>query len=46
MFDHVLVNDQLDRVVAEISLCIEGKANKINESYGVTESLKSFFETD
>jgi len=46
MFDHVLVNDQLDKVVSEISLCIEGKANKINASKGVTESLKSFFETN
>ena len=46
MFDHVFVNDQLDKVVSEISLCIEGKANKINESKGVTESLKSFFETN
>ena len=46
MFDHVLVNDQLDRVVSEISLCIEGKANKIDESRGVSESIKSFFETN
>ena len=46
MFDHVLVNDQLDKVVSDISLCIEGKADKINESRGVTESLKSFFETN
>ena len=46
MFDHVLVNDQLDKVVSEISLCIDGKANKINDSMGVTESLKSFFETN
>ena len=46
MFDHVLVNDQLDKVVSEISLCVEGKANKKYESKGVTESLKSFFETN
>ena len=46
MFDHVLVNDQLDKVVSEISLCIEGKANKINDSKGVVEALKSFFETN
>ena len=46
MFDHVLVNDQLDKVVSEISLCIEGKANKINDSMGVAESLKSFYETN
>ena len=45
-FDHVLVNDQLDKVVTEISLCIEGKANKINQSKKVAESLKSFFETN
>jgi len=45
-FDHVLVNDQLDKVVSKISLCIEGKADKINGSEGVTESLKSFFETN
>ena len=31
-FDHVLVNDQLEKVVTEIALCIEGKANKINQS--------------
>ena len=45
-FDHVFVNDQLDKVVTEIALCIEGKANKINQSNKVTESLKSFFETN
>ena len=45
-FDHVLVNDQLDKVVTEIALCIEGKANKINQSKKVVESLKSFFETN
>ena len=45
-FDHVLVNDQLERVVTEIALCIEGKANKINQSKKVAESLKSFFETN
>ena len=45
-FDHVLVNDQLDKVVIEIALCIEGKANKINQSKKVAESLKSFFETN
>ena len=45
-FDHVLVNDQLDKVVTEIALCIEGKANKINQSKKVAESLKSFFETN
>ena len=45
-FDHVLVNDQLDKVVTEIALCIEGKDNKINQSKKVTESLKSFFETN
>jgi len=45
-FDHVLVNDQLDKVVTEIVLCIEGKANKINQSKRVAESLKSFFETN
>ena len=45
-FDHVLVNDQLDKVVTEIALCIEGKANKINQSKRVAESLKSFFETN
>ena len=45
-FDHVLVNDQLEKVVTEIGLCIEGKANKINQSKKVAESLKSFFETN
>ena len=45
-FDLVLVNDQLDKVVTEIALCIEGKANKINQSKKVAESLKSFFETN
>ena len=45
-FDHVLINDQLDKVVTEIALCIEGKANKINQSKKVAESLKSFFETN
>jgi len=45
-FDHVLVNDQLEKVVTEIALCIEGKANKINQSKRVDESLKSFFETN
>tara|TARA_Y100000591_G_scaffold208870_1_gene180940 strand:+ start:279 stop:902 length:624 start_codon:yes stop_codon:yes gene_type:complete len=45
-FDHVLVNDQLDKVVTEIALCIEGKDNKINQSKKVAESLKSFFETN
>lgn len=45
-FDHVLVNDQLDKVVTDIALCIEGKANKINQSKKVAESLKSFFETN
>ena len=45
-FDHVLVNDRLDKVVREIALCIEGKANKINQSKKVAESLKSFFETN
>ena len=45
-FDHVLVNDQLDKVVTEIALCIEGKTNKINQSKKVAESLKSFFETN
>ena len=45
-FDHVLVNDQLDEVVTEIALCIEGKTNKINQSKKVAESLKSFFETN
>jgi len=45
-FDHVLVNDQLDRVVDEIALYIEGKANKINQSKEVAESLKTFFETN
>ncbi len=45
-FDHVLVNDQLDKVVTEITLCIEGKANKINQSKKVADSLKSFFETN
>ena len=45
-FDHVLVNDQLDKVVTEIALCIEGKADKINQSKKVAESLESFFETN
>ena len=45
-FDHVLVNDQLEKVVTEIGLCIEGKANKIKQSKKVAESLKSFFETN
>ena len=45
-FDHVLVNDQLDKAVTEIALCIEGKAHKINQSKKVAESLKSFFETN
>ena len=45
-FDLVLINDQLDKVVTEIALCIEGKANKINQSKKVAESLKSFFETN
>ena len=45
-FDHVLVNDQLEKVVTEIALCIEGKENKINQSKKVAESLKSFFETN
>ena len=40
MFDHVLVNDQLDKVVTEIALCIDGKANEINQSKKVAESLK------
>ena len=46
MFDYVLVNDQLDKVVSEIALCIDGKANKINASVEVAESLKSFLETN
>ena len=46
MFDYVLVNDQLDKVVAEVALCIEGKTDEICESMEVTESLKSFFETN
>tara|TARA_Y100001970_G_scaffold159224_1_gene194770 strand:+ start:4601 stop:5224 length:624 start_codon:yes stop_codon:yes gene_type:complete len=45
-FDHVLVNDQLGKVVTEITLCIDGMANKINQSKKVAESLKSFFETN
>ena len=45
-FDHVFVNDKLDKVVTEIALCIEGKANNTNQSNNVTESLKSFFETN
>ena len=45
-FEHVLVNDQLEKVVTEIALCIEGNANKINQSKRVAESLKSFFETN
>ena len=45
-FDHVLVNDQLEKVVTDIALCIECKANKINQSKKVAESLKSFFETN
>ena len=46
MFDHVLVNDQLGKVVSEIALCIEGKANKINQSMEVAKSLESFLETN
>lgn len=46
MFDYVLVNDQLDKVVTEVALCIEGKTDKIFESMEVTASLKSFFETN
>ena len=45
-FDHVLVNDQLDRVVDEIALYIKGESNKINQSKEVAESLKTFFETN
>jgi len=45
-FDHVLVNDQLDRVVNEIALYIEGESNKTNQSKEVAESLKTFFETN
>ena len=45
-FDHVLVNDQLDRVVDEIALFIKGESNKINQSKEVAESLKTFFETN
>lgn len=45
-FDHVLVNDQLDRVVNEIALYIKGKAKKISQSKEVAESLKTFYETN
>ena len=45
-FDHVLVNDQLDRVVDEIALYIKGKAKKISQSKEVAESLKTFYETN
>ena len=45
-FDHVLVNDQLDRVVDEIALFIKGESNEINQSKEVAESLKTFFETN
>ena len=45
-FDHVLVNDQLDRVVDEIAHYIKGESNKINQSKEVAESLKTFFETN
>ena len=45
-FDHVLVNNQLDRVVDEIALYIKGESNKINQSKEVAESLKTFFETN
>ena len=45
-FDHVLVNDQLDRVVDEIADYIKGESNKINQSKEVAESLKTFFETN
>tara|TARA_Y100001970_G_scaffold284321_1_gene401426 strand:- start:4278 stop:4901 length:624 start_codon:yes stop_codon:yes gene_type:complete len=45
-FDHVLVNDKLESVVEDIVFCIEGKANKINRTKQVAESLKSFSETN
>ena len=45
-FDHVLVNDQLHRVVDEIADYIKGESNKINQSKEVAESLKTFFETN
>ena len=45
-FDHVLVNDQIEVAVKNISLCIEGNLNQLNESELVDEALKSFYETN
>jgi len=45
-FDHILVNDQIEVVVKNISLCIEGNLNQLNQSELVDEALKSFYETN
>ncbi len=45
-FDYVLVNDDLERVIEDISYCLEGKAHKINQSMKVAQSLKSFIKTN
>ena len=45
-FDYVLVNDQIEVAVENISLCIEGNLNKLNQSELVDKALKSFYETN
>tara|TARA_B100001250_G_scaffold189119_1_gene162453 strand:+ start:1144 stop:1767 length:624 start_codon:yes stop_codon:yes gene_type:complete len=45
-FDYVLVNDQIEVAVENISLCIEGNLNKLNQSELVDIALKSFYETN
>ena len=46
MFDHVLVNDQIEAAVKNIALCIEGNLDQLNQSDSVDKALKSFYETN
>jgi len=45
-FDHVLVNDQIEVAVENISHCIDGNLNQLNQSQLVDKALESFYETN
>ena len=45
-FDHVIVNDQIEVAVENISHCIDGNLNQLNQSQLVDKALESFYETN
>ena len=46
VFDHVLVNDQIDEAADNVLQCIQENLNETDQASKVAQALESFFETN